>query len=152
MVDASDSFPAQLRCRRSSKFNEIQGKRTFFRKNEKRGLSAMVRANEKIFSYLLGSAAFSVLVFYLMLEGFFWRFYNEGVKAGLGENHVYFKFLVDERAEIGFLFKASVAVILIGVLAFGLWIRNKRVKVVIAVKLPKAPKAAKIAKTFKKAS
>ena len=70
-------------------------------------------------------ALVSVIIYFLAMRYFFWKFEQFGKLQGLEPNHVFFRFIAEQQRQMVGIFLATSLVVIFAVVSFGLTISNR---------------------------
>lgn len=75
--------------------------------------------------YTVGSAIGVSGFYFLAIRIFFWRFKAKGASIGLSPNHVFFRFLDDQRASLDLIFAVATLLMSACLVIYGLYLSNR---------------------------
>lgn len=79
----------------------------------------------KLLGYFFALSIGTLTIFYGAVLFFFWKFHNMGVNLGLPENHVFFKFLGQQKSQMNYIFIATSLISSISLIFGGLVLSHK---------------------------
>ncbi|MEK6579643.1 MAG: hypothetical protein AABZ55_10490, partial [Bdellovibrionota bacterium] len=82
------------------------------------------RFQRSFLGFTVGIAVTSILIFFSAIRYFFWEFEKRGTQLGLSRDHIFYRFIADERLQMDLIVVISSILIVAVVFIYGLILSN----------------------------